>query len=478
MQKQLLAVITLILLSAFSTATAEQPPNIVLIVADDLGYAELGCYGQKWIKTPHIDSIARDGMRFTNHYCGQAVCAPSRCSLVTGMHQGHAEIRGNGNPEHRGKPRPKEMYFPGQMPISDSAVTIFELLKTKGYATAAIGKWGLGDFSTSGSPGKQGVDLFYGFNCQVHAHNHYPQFLWRNETKENLKGNDRSATGKTFSQDRFVDVALEFVDENHDKPFLLYLPFAIPHLSIQVPDPSVEEYLNTIPEEDYKHRGYLPHPNPRAGYAAMITHMDRGIGQILERLKQHGIDDNTLVIFTSDNGPTFDRLGGSDSDFFESSGPMRGRKGSLLEGGIRVPMVAKFPGKIEAGSVSDHRSAFWDYVPTLCEAAGIESPDNVDGISFFPTLVGGDQPEHEFLYWEFPSYGGQQAVRLGERWKGLREKLQRKPNAPIQLYDLQNDIGESKDMASEHPEIVQQIETIMKDQHVDSETFPFPALDK
>jgi len=383
----LLLPITIVSLTTPSVWALEQPPNIVLIVADDLGYAELGCYGQKWIKTPSIDRIAKEGIRFTDHYCGQAVCAPSRCSLVTGMHQGHAEVRGNGNPKERGKPNHKEMYFPGQMPISDSAVTMFELLKTKGYATAAIGKWGLGDFSTSGSPDKQGVDLFYGFNCQVHAHNHYPKFLWRNNEKEILEGNDRTATGKTHSQDRFVDVALEFVDENHDKPFMLYLPFAIPHLSIQATDESIKPYLESIPEEEYKHRGYIEHPTPRAGYAAMITHMDHGIGQVLDRLEKHGIADNTLVIFTSDNGPTFERLGGADSDFFESSGPFRGRKGTLLEGGIRVPMVARFPGKIEAGSTTDHRCAFWDYLPTICDTAGIETPENIDGISFYPTLT-------------------------------------------------------------------------------------------
>ena len=479
MLRSLFILVTVAFFPGLPVLAFEQPPNIVLIVADDLGYAELGCYGQKWIKTPNIDRIAREGMRFTDHYCGQAVCAPSRCSLVTGMHQGHAEVRGNGNPKHRGKPRPDEMYFPGQIPISDSAVTIFELLKTKGYATAAIGKWGLGDFSTSGSPEKQGVDLFYGFNCQVHAHNHYPKFLWRNTEKEIFEGNDRTATGKTHSQDRFVDVALEFVDENHDKPFMLYLPFAIPHLSIQATDESIKPYLESIPEEEYEHRGYIEHPTPRAGYAAMITHMDRGIGQVLDRLEKHGIADNTLVIFTSDNGPTFKRLGGADSDFFESSGPFRGRKGSLLEGGIRVPMVAKFPGKIKAGSVTDHACAFWDYLPTICDVAGIETPADIDGISFYPTLESkGQQLEHEFLYWEFPSYGGQQALRLSDRWKGYRETLRKNPDAPIQLYDLQNDPGESKDVASDHPEVIAEISRIMKEQHVPSEKFPFAALDK
>ncbi|MCP4778190.1 MAG: sulfatase-like hydrolase/transferase, partial [Planctomycetaceae bacterium] len=270
-----------------SDGVGDREPNIVLIVADDLGWGELGCYGQKQIQTPNIDKIAANGIKFMDFYSAQTVCAPSRCSLLSGLHQGHAFIRDNGNPKDRGKPRPNEMYFPGQHPIPDETLLVSELLQAKGYATAAIGKWGLGDFGSTGDPIKQGFDLFYGFNCQVHAHNHYPRFLWRNNEKEILPGNDRTLHGKTYSQDRFRDVALEFIDENKDKPFFLYLPFAIPHLSIQVPDASLELYRGDIVEEDYKHRGYLPYPEPRAGYAAMISHMDRDIGAIMERLEKY-----------------------------------------------------------------------------------------------------------------------------------------------------------------------------------------------
>lgn len=468
----------LVALSFCAIAKADRPPNIVLILADDLGYGELGCYGQKWIKTPNIDRIAAEGIRFTQHYSGQAVCAPSRCALLTGYHMGHAEIRGNGNPKERGKPDPGLMYFPGQHPISDSAITIFERLKDKEYATGAMGKWGLGPPRSTGMPDQHGVDHFYGYNCQVHAHNHYPRFLWRNSEKEVQPGNDRTAKGETWSQDQFVKEALQFVDNNKEKPFFLYLPFAVPHLSIQAPEEAIKPYLDTIPEEEYKHRGYIEHPTPRAGYAAMITRMDEGIGQIMDRIKELGLDDNTLIIFTSDNGPTFERLGGADSDFFNSSGPLRGRKGRLLEGGIRVPMVARWPGKIKPGSESDHISAFWDYMPTLCDIAGVDKPEGIDGISFASTLLGeGEQKQHEFLYWEFSSYGSQQALRMG-KWKALREDLRKNPDAPIQLYNLEEDIGESKDIASDHPEVLSIIQEIMTAQHTPSELFPFKALDK
>ncbi len=458
--------------------SADQPPNVVLIVADDLGYGEVGCYGQKWIQTPNIDKMADEGMKFTRFYCGQAVCAPSRCSLLTGMHQGHAWIRNNGNPAERGKPRPKDLHFPGQHPIPESSVTIAKLLKSGGYATGAMGKWGLGPIDSSGDPNNQGFDLFYGFNCQVHAHNHYPRFLWRNDQQEILPGNDRSMYGDTFSQDRFRDVALEFVRQHQDGPFFLYLPFAIPHLAIQIPDESLREFRGKIPEADYEHRGYLPYPEPRAGYAAMISHMDRDIGKILALLDELGIADNTLVMFTSDNGPTYDRLGGSDSDFFESAGPLRGRKGSLLEGGIRVPLVARWPGQIAPGKTTGHMAAFWDLLPTICQAAGVNPPNGIDGISFLPTLTGtGQQETHDFLYWEFPGYGGQQAVRRGQ-WKAIRQKLHEFPDAPFQLYNLATDIDESDDVAAEHPDVVAMMEEICRQSRVPSELFPFAALDK
>ncbi len=458
------------------TAKARKP-NIIFLLADDLGYAELGCYGQEWIKTPNIDSIARNGIKFTQFYSAQAVCAPARCSLMTGYHQGHSYIRGNGNPKHRrGKGKPVDLYFPGQHPIPDETLTIAEVLKKQGYATAAIGKWGLGYEGSTGDPNKQGFDLFYGFLCQVHAHNHYPRFLWRNGKKEILKGNDRTLNGETFSQDRFTDVALEFIRENKDEPFFLYMPFAIPHLSIQVTEDSLNEYKGKIPEHDYKHKGYLEHPFPHAGYAAMISHMDRDIGKILKLVKELGLEEDTLVIFTSDNGPTYNRLGGSDSVFFKSAGPFKGRKGSLWEGGIRVPMVASWKGKIKPGSKTDRISAFWDVFPTLSEVAQAKDIPRTDGISFLNPLLGKQAPKHEYLYWEFSSYGGQQAVRMG-KWKAIRRNLIKKPDSPIQLFDLESDIGETKDVAAENPEVIEKIKKAMKDSHTNSKLFPFPALD-
>ncbi|WP_145264004.1 arylsulfatase [Planctomycetes bacterium Pan216] len=483
--KRSLSLLALLLLLPSVVAANEKnsrPPNVVLIMADDLGYHELGCYGQKWIKTPNIDRIAAQGIRFTQFYSGNAVCAPARCCLMTGKHPGHAFIRTNNAAKHLHHLASKFGWeFDGQRPIPDDEVTLAEVLKQKGYATAAIGKWGLGHFGTSGDPNKQGFDLFYGFNCQRHAHNHYPRFLWRNHKKEVLPGNDRTLNGETYSQDKFTEVALEFIRENKDRPFFLYLPFAIPHLSIQAPEKSVAEYRGKIPEEDYKHKGYLQHPTPRAGYAAMITHMDRDIGKILSLVGKLGLNDETLVIFTSDNGPTYERLGGSDSEFFESAGPMRGLKGSLYEGGIRVPLVAKWPGHIKPDSTSDHLCAFWDLMPTIAQLAGTKTPKGIDGISFAPTLLGepGKQKEHDYLYWEFPSYGGQQAVRMG-KWKGIRQNMLKKNNPDplrIELYDLDADIGETNDVAQANPDVVERIRTAMKEAHDPSELFPIKPID-
>ncbi|MGY8767727.1 MAG: arylsulfatase [Pirellulales bacterium] len=479
--QHLWSALLILIVSSTSLLSAERPPNIIYLLADDLGYNELGCYGQKWIKTPNIDRLAKEGIKFTDHYSGNAVCAPSRCCLMTGKHPGHAHVRNNGDPGYLQHLAPKFGWeFPGQNPIPDEEVTIAELLKKKGYATAAIGKWGLGHFGTTGDPNKQGFDLFYGFNCQRHAHNHYPKFLWRNDKKEVLPGNDRTLNGETYSQDRFREVALEFIDENKDQPFFLYMPFAIPHLSIQVTEKSLAEYKGVIPEEAHKHHGYLEHPFPRAGYAAMITHLDRDIGQILDRVTKYGLDDNTLVLFSSDNGPTYDRLGGSDSDFFESAGIFKGLKGSLYEGGIRIPLVARWPGKIKAGTESNHISAFWDLLPTFCDVAGVNSPEAIDGISFLPALLGdAKQKPHDYLYWEFSSYGGQQAVRQG-KWKAIRQNMLAKNNdspLKIELYNLDKDPGESTDVASEHPELVTKFTKIMKESRTPSDIFKFRTLD-
>ena len=478
---RLALVCALVNLYARVTSAADRP-NIIYLLADDLGYAELGCYGQKWIKTPNIDRLAAEGIRFTQHYSGNAVCAPSRCCLMTGKHPGHAYIRSNGDPKHLQYLKKKYGWkFPGQNPIPDSEATIAEMLKLKGYATAAIGKWGLGHFGTSGDPNKQGFDLFYGFNCQRHAHNHYPRFLWRNSNKETLPGNNRTISGKTYSQDKFTEVALEFIRKNHDRPFFLYVTFAIPHLSIQVPEESLREYKGKIPEADYVHRGYLKHPFPRAGYAAMVSHMDRDVGKITALVKELGLDEKTLIMFSSDNGPTFNRLGGSDSAFFKSAGSFRGLKGSLYEGGIRVPMVARWPGKIKPGTVTDHLSAFWDVLPMIAEITETEAPEKIDGISFAPTLLGQHekQKRHEYLYWEFRGYGGQQAVRMGD-WKAVRQGMLRRNNRTplkIELYNLKEDIGERHDAAGKFPDIVAKMRTIMRKAHTPSKLFPIRPLD-
>ncbi len=477
MRKNKIILTTILLVLGFSyvdsiaAKESTSPPNIIYMLADDLGYAELGSYGQKWIKTPHLDRLAKEGIRLTQHYSGQAVCAPARCVLLTGKHTGRSFIRDN-----------KEVKPEGQWPLAKDEVTIAEALKQKGYATAAIGKWGLGMVGTVGDPNQQGFDLFYGFNCQRHAHNHYPRYLRKNQEIVKLEGNDRTLYGEQFSQDLFTEEALKFIDSNKEKPFFLYMPFAIPHLSIQVPEESLAEYKGKIPEEDYVHRGYLKHPFPRAGYAAMITHMDRDIGKILKKIESLGLKDNTLVIFTSDNGPTFRRLGGSDSAFFKSAGPFKGLKGSLYEGGIRVPFIARWPGKIKPNTVSHHVSAFWDMFPTFCEVAGVQAPKGLDGISFLPALLGDPiQIQHEYLYWEFPSYGGQQAIRMGQ-WKGIRQNLmprgKKKPNLHIELYNLDKDPGEKNDVSAKYPKIVERMKKLMKDVRTPSPLYPFPALDQ
>ena len=465
------------LVSLTGCGTGAQPekatsPNIIFILADDLGYNELGCYGQEIIKTPNIDRIATEGIRLTQHYSGSPVCAPSRCVLLTGKHTGHSYVRNNSEVKVGDG-------FWGQKPLPDSTITIAELLKSKGYATAAMGKWGLGKTGSEGDPNNQGFDLFFGFNCQRHAHNHYPKFLIKNQDTVWLAGNTRELSGEHYSQDLFIEEALQFIKTNETTPFFLYLPFAIPHLSIQVPEESLEEYKGIIQEEDYNHRdNYLQHPSPRAGYAAMITHMDKGIGQIMALLEELNIEDNTLIIFTSDNGPTYNRIGGSDSEFFESAGEFRGLKGSVYEGGIRVPFVARWPGKIKPGIINDHICAFQDILPTLSEVAGVSdnNPDDIDGISFAPTLLDNyKQEEHEYLYMEFASYGGQQMVRMGD-WKAVRQNMF-KDSLQIELYNLSDDIGEQNDISEQHPDIVEQIREIMKETRIPSKEFPFKQID-
>ncbi len=461
-----LAALLATLASGSRLTAAERPPNIVLVVADDLGCFELGCYGQTKIKTPHIDALAKGGMTFTRFYAGCPVCAPSRCALMTGKHMGHATVRNNVQFKKGAE---------GQFPIRAEDVTAAEVLRAKGYATGAMGKWGLGMFDTSGSPLKHGFDLFYGYNCQAHAHTHYPTHLYRNDKGFDLKDND-GATGKQYSHDLFEAEALGFIETNKAKPFFLYLPFTVPHVAVQVPDDSLNEYkgkLGDDPAYDGK-KGYRPHPTPHAAYAAMVTRMDRSVGRVVEKLKAAGLEKNTLVLFTSDNGPTHN-VGGADSDFFNSAGKLRGLKGSVYEGGLRVPLIAYMPGTIKPGAVTDTPFYFPDVLPTLCEFAGAKVPEQLDGISFRPLLTGAKQRGHDFLYWEFPGYGGQQAVIEGE-WKAVRQNLA-KGVVKTELYNLATDEGEKEDVAAKHPEVVARLEQRMTDQHTPNPNFPLQTID-
>jgi len=427
-----------------------RPPNIVYILADDLGYAEIGCYGQARIATPHIDDLAQAGMRFTQHYSGAPVCAPARCVLMTGKHTGHATIRDNG--EHQPE---------GQEPIGAGEVTIAEVLRRGGYVTGCFGKWGLGYPGSEGDPLAQGFDRFFGYNCQRQAHNYYPRYLWRDDQRVELTGNDRGATGAQYSHDLIEAEALAFIRHHQDEPFFCYVPFTIPHLALQVPEPSLAEYRGRWPETPYTGKSYLPHPTPRAAYAAMISHMDRSVGHIVELLDELELAGDTVVMFSSDNGVThLNRQ--VDAAFFASSGPLRGQKGSVFEGGIRVPLIARWPGHITAGSTSDFVSGFQDLLPTFAELAAQPVPAECDGVSLLPTLTGDAerQQPHPYLFWDFPGYGGQLAVRMG-KWKAVRRGLKKHPDAPLQLFDLENDIGERHDLAAEAPEVAARMAEIM-----------------
>jgi|Deesub1362B_J571_1020462.scaffolds.fasta_scaffold01224_2 arylsulfatase len=475
--------------------TAAAKPNIVFILADDLGYAELGCYGQEIIQTPNLDQLAAEGMRFTQHYAGSPVCAPSRCSLLTGKHTGHAYIRANDEMPERGDVW-HDPALEGQRPIPEGMATVATYLKQAGYATACIGKWGLGGPGSPGHPNRHGFDLFFGYLCQRQAHNHYPDHLWRNEEKVVLEGNPyffphqkfpkdkdpddpenyRAYRGEQYAPDLMADEAIRFIRENRNRPFFLYFATTLPHLALQAPEEVVELYRGKFPDTPYLgDRGYLPNRTPRATYAAMITRMDQHVGRIVQEIERLGLSENTLIVFSSDNGTTY--TGGVDYRFFRSVGPLRGLKGSLYEGGIRVPMIARWKEKIHPGTVSEEPTAFWDFLPTFCELAGVTPPADTDGISLLPILFGKKEyRRHEYLYWEFPSYGGQQAVRIGD-WKGVRRGLKRKDtDTRIQLYNLKEDIGETTNVAERHPEVVARIKEIMVNARVESDLFPMPEI--
>lgn len=441
------------------SASAAKKPNVIYIMADDLGYAELGSYGQKKIKTPHLDQLASEGMRFTQHYTGSPVCASARCSLMTGRHGGHSYIRTNYEVGTWDSYR-------GQFPLRPDDVTIGEVMKGAGYTTGAFGKWGLGEVGSTGDPLKQGFDRFFGYNCQRHAHNLFPKYLVDDAGKRTLKGNTRGLSGETYGPQVIADEMLKFVRDNKDRPFFVYYPTVIPHLALQVPDQELEQYEGKWKETPYTGKSYLPHPKPRAAYAAMITFMDKQVGRLMALLKELKLDENTVVLFTSDNGTTFLKEQ-VDFEFFDSVDGLNGLKGSVYEGGIRMPLLARWPGKIKAGSVSSHICSHYDAMATLAEIGGTKPSAVTDGISYLPALRGQKQKKHDYLFWDFAGYGGQLAVRQGI-WKAVKRDLKKNPDAPLELYNLKSDRNEQKDLATMKTDIARRMERIM----VEGRTIP------
>ena len=502
--------IVLLLIASIAITACQQKqqeaaklPNIIYILADDLGYGELGCYGQQKIETPNIDKLAETGLRFTQHYSGSPVCAPARCNLLTGMHPGHAVIRGNHEWGSRGdvwnyKAMINDSTLEGQYPLPDTTITSANLLQDAGYVTGMAGKWGLGAPHTNSIPNKMGFDFFIGYNCQRIAHTYYPVHLYKNENRLYLNNDtvkphlgleedadpyDMASYSKFNLNDYAPTVmqkeVLGFIEDNKDQPLFMYYASPIPHLPLQAPQNWVDYYVNKFgDEEPLAKAGYNPHRYPHAAYTAMISYLDEQVGDLVSKLKELGIYENTLIIFTSDNGPTYVD---ADTKWFKSAKPFQtetGRtKGHLYEGGIRVPMIASWPDKIKAGTETNHISAFWDVMPTFCEIAGNEAPEFTDGMSFLPILLEQEQKSHEYLYWEFAGYGGQQAVRMG-KWKAVRKDI-RKGNMEIELYNLNEDIKEENNVAADFPEIIKQVEEIMIKEHTASniERFKLNGID-
>jgi len=473
----------------------DQRPNIVFILADDLGYGELGCYGQEKILTPNLDQLARDGVRLTQHYSGAPTCAPSRCVLMTGQNLAHAEIRGN---RDSGNGRA----FPGQWPLTEQAVTFPELLQQAGYATAGFGKWGLGPTDSSGSPLRQGFQKFFGYNCQRNAHSYYPPFLDDDEGvrqindppipghKKQPQGDvvDADYRGAVYAPDLILEEALKFLNQPREQPFFLYLPLVEPHVAMHPPQAWLDKYPLEWDRENGVYRGengYLPHSRPRAAYAAMISHLDDQVGQVVAALKERGVYEQTIIVFTSDNGQTHEgndkrfSVGGAGCQFFNSSGGLRGAKGSCFEGGLRVPCIVRWPGVTTAGLSSDYPSYFPDWFPTLCHAAGVApSPElRLDGVDLVGVLGGGQFPRRDDpLIWDFAEYGGIVAVREG-KWKAIRRDLLKPTPRKWELYDLAADTAEAYDLADTHPEIVDRLETAFLETRTVEPDFPNKVYD-
>ncbi|TLP80193.1 arylsulfatase [Maribacter sp. ACAM166] len=445
-------------------------PNIIYILADDLGYGDLSSYGQKNFETPNIDRLASQGMLFTQHYSGSTVCAPSRSALMTGMHTGHTVVRGN-----------EEIQPEGQYPIPEATYTIAEMFKTKGYTTGAFGKWGLGFPKSEGDPTNQGFDTFFGYNCQRLGHHYYPHHLWSNRDSITLKGNEGNKKG-IYAPELIHEKTIQFIETNKDKPFFLYVASIIPHAELAAPEEVLKKYRGKYPPEkiyegldsgpEYRKGSYESQKESHAAFVAMISILDQQVGDIMDKVKELGLDKNTIIVFTSDNGPH--QEGGADPDYFDSNGELKGYKRDLYEGGVRVPMIASWPGKIKPNTKTDHISAFWDVFPTLGNLIGADIPTDLDGISFLPTLLNApqDQEEHDYLYWEFHEKGGRQAVRMGD-WKGVKYNVLNDPNAPIELYNLIVDIKEEHDVAVDQPDIISTMKKILKEARTPSDVFTF-----
>jgi arylsulfatase A-like enzyme len=450
---------------------AKRPPNIVFIVADDLGYGDVSCYGQQRFQTPNIDRLAAEGLKFTQGYAGTAVCSPSRSSLFTGQHTGHTPVRGN----LAVKPE-------GQYPLPDSSRIIPRLLKQAGYATGCFGKWGLGGPGTSGDPVNQGFDEFFGYNSQTLAHNYYPYYLWHNREKVLLPEN-RGARSGTYAPTLIQEHLLAFIKQHRAQPFAVFMTTVIPHAELAAPPAYLQKAIGHYgPEKPYigpdtsapgfaKSGPYLSQPYPKAAVVATMRVLDDQVGQLMQLLKQLKLDDNTLVVFTSDNGPSAE--GGKDLAYFNSSGGLRGAKRDLYEGGIRVPFIVRWPGQVKAGTTTAQLAAFWDFLPTFVEVAGLKTPAGTDGLSLLPTLTGrGRQAQHPHLYWEFYEQGGSVAARWGH-WKGVRLNMATAPTGPIELYDLTADPHETRNVATQHPEVVAHFAQIFTQEHVPSPAFRF-----
>jgi len=463
----------LVLTSLFSQCKVavndERPPNVVFILADDLGYGDLSCYGQTKFSTPNIDALAKGGLVFTQHYSGSTVCAPSRSALLTGLHTGHTFIRGN-----------KEVQPEGQYPLADSVITLAEIFKSNGYTTGMFGKWGLGYPGSEGDPMKQGFDTFTGFNCQRLGHNYFPPSLWYNDKKVAIPENDGIGNG-SYAPDRIHQSALDFIKTNKDRPFFLYLPTIIPHAELVAPERYMEKYRGKFGEEKahvgpepsdktYKTGGYTSQEEPKAAFAAMVTLLDEQVGEIVQALIEAGVYDNTIIIFTSDNGPHVE--GGADPDYFDSNGAFRGHKRDLYEGGIRVPMIVHWSARVKPGK-TNHLSAFWDFVPTFSEIIGDETSRKVDGISFYPMLKGEtDQRKHQYLYWEFHEQGGKQAIRKGN-WKALRLDVNDPEKTRMELFNIDDDMSETKDLSGTYPDTLRAMEHLMNNARQTNPVFRF-----